>query len=193
MARYFSSYYTSSTGASATAVEDGYVLAPRASGDSGNSVWGNGYGAVNYEIHTSLTNNDEIRMCKVKPSMHIHSIKLSTDAAINSDLTLNLGVYKVGTALHDGAVILEDALLAAFDADNTVTRAENWVDGGVLNGNLVDADLVVNPLWKVVDIAGGGSVYSSEPAEDWDLVFTVAAAPNLAAGGTLTFELGWVV
>ncbi len=123
---------------------------------------------------------DEIRMVQMRSSDRIHSILFSSDGGSTAG-DADLGLYKVGSIDHDGAVIDDDLWSTTAEATDTAHDRVEVFEGGAL-----DTEDVGKALWQLADVGGG--TYSVDPFEDWDIVFTVTAAFTVAVS-TLQIEV----
>ncbi len=173
MATFFSDHL-SSDGVNKTAVD----VAARHSA-------GIGHGRLRYQRATINTAGgvpaaaDILRFFTLKTSDRIVEMYATGRPATAG--TMDLGVHKVGSGLHDGAVVDADlfsSALALTSALNTHGVAEVVLDVLQEAGTVTNA-LRGAALWQMAGLA-------SDPREQWDVTGTLAG--SVAGTGTITLE-----
>lgn len=118
------------------------------------------------------------RLCRVPSNARISQVLGWADASGNAG-QLNIGVYE--TPENGGAVVDADFFIAGANFDPGGGAAIAALD--ITHGNAFDIDDAEKPLWEVLGL-------SADPHKDYDIVATVAEAPQNGFTVTLKVRYG---
>ena len=171
MATYFSDHFSGvnpDTGVLDNAYLDKTKLPPA----------GIGHGRIRYaraEITLNAASTDEIRMMQLRSSDRIFQVYLTCTDSGSAGL-VQTGLYKSGVS-HDGPA-LDANIIGTFDPTTARSHLDIWGTGSAPDSSYMRG----RTLWELVTLPGSGVAgeYTTNPAEDWDLILRFHAGTDVS-------------